>query len=140
MESIYQSEETRRALEFAAKAHEGQVRKYTGEPYITHPMAVAEMLLEHGIEFGAMHIAALLHDTVEDTDVTHEDILRELVSMFTNLLSDSPSWIFRVSVVQSVRRLKHFDWEVLRLLITTGFTSRILIRSRRSSVLIFYIT
>lgn len=77
MESIYQSEETRRALEFAAKAHEGQVRKYTSEPYITHPMAVAEMLLEHGVESEAMHIAALLHDTVEDTDVTHEDILHE---------------------------------------------------------------
>jgi (p)ppGpp synthase/HD superfamily hydrolase len=65
-----------RAIEFATIAHEGQVRKYTGEPYITHPIAVAKIVatVPHTTE---MLVAAILHDTVEDTDVTLEDIERE---------------------------------------------------------------
>ncbi|MEY4397148.1 MAG: pyrophosphokinae [Actinomycetota bacterium] len=55
-----------KAFAIAKKAHEGQFRK-SGEPYITHPLAVAEILVELGI--GPKTIAAaLLHDTVEDTD------------------------------------------------------------------------
>ncbi|MEY4476774.1 MAG: hypothetical protein RJA31_278 [Actinomycetota bacterium] len=55
-----------KAFAIAKKAHEGQLRK-SGEPYITHPLAVAEILVDLGI--GAKTIAAaLLHDTVEDTD------------------------------------------------------------------------
>lgn len=61
------------ALEFAKKAHFFQKRKYTNEPYITHPIAVAEIVrsVPHSQE---MVIAAILHDTVEDTDVTLDDI------------------------------------------------------------------
>jgi (p)ppGpp synthase/HD superfamily hydrolase len=60
-----------RAIAFATGAHAGQVRKYTGEPYITHPIAVAKIVatVEHT---EAMLIAAILHDTVEDTPVTIE--------------------------------------------------------------------
>ena len=64
-----------KAYEFGARAHEGQTRK-TGEPYITHPVAVAH-------ELGRMHldaeaiIAALLHDVVEDTDITLDDLTEE---------------------------------------------------------------
>jgi GTP pyrophosphokinase len=55
-----------RAYQTAKRAHEGQLRR-SGEPYITHPVAVAQILAELGI--GAKTIqAALLHDTVEDTD------------------------------------------------------------------------
>jgi GTP pyrophosphokinase len=55
-----------KAYLMAKRAHEGQLRK-SGEPYITHPLAVAEILADLGI--GAKTIAAaLLHDTVEDTD------------------------------------------------------------------------
>lgn len=61
------------AIEFATKAHEGQVRKYTGEPYIEHPKAVAEIVKGHGGD-AAMISAALLHDVVEDCDVTVDDI------------------------------------------------------------------
>jgi GTP pyrophosphokinase len=64
-----------RAYQVAKKAHEGQVRK-SGEPYITHPLAVAEILVELGI--GAKTIAAaLLHDTVEDTDYTLDAVRRD---------------------------------------------------------------
>jgi GTP pyrophosphokinase len=64
-----------RAYQVAKKAHEGQLRK-SGEPYITHPLAVAEILVDLGI--GAKTIAAaLLHDTVEDTEYTLEAVTRD---------------------------------------------------------------
>ena len=59
-----------RAYEVAQKAHEGQKRK-SGEPYITHPVAVATILGELGMTPQTL-AAALLHDTVEDTDYTLE--------------------------------------------------------------------
>ena len=55
-----------RAYQVAKKAHEGQKRR-SGEPYITHPLAVAEILSGFGLGPNAI-AAALLHDTVEDTD------------------------------------------------------------------------
>ncbi len=58
-------DEVERAFAVAVKAHEGQLRK-SGDPYITHPVAVAEILAELGLN-PATIIAALLHDTVEDT-------------------------------------------------------------------------
>lgn len=67
-----------RAHAFAADAHGsiGQVRKYTGEPYIKHPVEVMTIVrsVDHTEE---MLAAALLHDTIEDTPVTREDVERE---------------------------------------------------------------
>jgi (p)ppGpp synthase/HD superfamily hydrolase len=60
-------------LQFAIKAHEGQVRKYTGEDYIVHPIAVADMVKRHGGSED-QQCAALLHDVVEDTPYTLADI------------------------------------------------------------------
>jgi GTP diphosphokinase / guanosine-3',5'-bis(diphosphate) 3'-diphosphatase len=62
----------RRAYEVAAEAHAGQVRK-TGDPYITHPLAVAHMLAGYGLDEPTL-AAALLHDTVEDTNLTLNDL------------------------------------------------------------------
>ena len=60
------------AYEFAKQAHRGQTRK-SGEPFIRHPLAVAEILV--GLEMDAITIiAAILHDVVEDTDVTLDEI------------------------------------------------------------------
>lgn len=64
-----------RAYTVAAKAHDGQTRK-SGEPYLTHLTAIAGMLAEMGM--GPRTVAAgLLHDTIEDTPVTAEDIKKE---------------------------------------------------------------
>ncbi len=64
-----------KAYEFAAKAHEGHTR-YSGEPYMAHVASVAYHLAQIGM--GPRTIAAgLLHDTIEDTEVTAEDIKRE---------------------------------------------------------------
>jgi len=61
-----------RAYKFAEKAHEGQ-KRLSGEPYITHCLAVADILVDLKVP-PEMIAAALLHDTVEDTDVTLEEI------------------------------------------------------------------
>ncbi len=61
-----------RAYEFGAAAHEGQTRK-TGEPYITHPIAVAQELASMRLDAQAI-AAAILHDVVEDTDASLEEI------------------------------------------------------------------
>ena len=63
------------AVEVAKEAHEGQFRK-TGEPYIVHPLAVKKILEEWGMDEDTI-IAGILHDTVEDTDLTLDDIKRE---------------------------------------------------------------
>ncbi|MEY4708963.1 MAG: hypothetical protein RLZZ47_819 [Bacteroidota bacterium] len=63
----------RDAFDMAARAHEGTVRK-SGEPYIFHPLAVAEIAVtELGLGVTSV-VCALLHDVVEDTDITLEDI------------------------------------------------------------------
>ncbi len=64
--------QVRGALEFAYVAHEGQKRK-SGEPYIVHPVAVAQILAELGLDAETL-MAGLLHDTVEDTQVRPEEI------------------------------------------------------------------
>ena len=62
----------KRAYFFAEQAHYGQVRR-SGEPYVTHPLAVASVLAEMHMDHQSL-MAALLHDTIEDTGVTKEDI------------------------------------------------------------------
>ena len=62
-----------KAFNFARQAHKG-VRRLSGEPYIMHPIAVAQIACEE-VGLGSVSIcAALLHDVVEDTDYTTEDI------------------------------------------------------------------
>ncbi len=60
------------AFQFASKAHEGQFRS-SGQPYIMHPLAVAKILLELGMDTDTV-CAALLHDVVEDTEATTDDL------------------------------------------------------------------
>lgn len=66
------SDKLHSAVMFAAGAHMGvgQIRKYTGEPYIVHPLEVANILYEYFPEDEALQIAAILHDVIEDTKVT----------------------------------------------------------------------
>lgn len=65
----------RKAFLFAKKAHETQ-RRATGEPYIIHPLATAEILIELEVDCDTL-VAALLHDTVEDTGITFEELTEE---------------------------------------------------------------
>jgi GTP pyrophosphokinase len=61
-----------KAYDVAARWHNGQYRK-SGDPYITHPLAVASLLAELGMDTTTL-VAALLHDTIEDTDYTLEEM------------------------------------------------------------------
>lgn len=83
------------ALNFAQVAHKNQKRKYTNEPYVTHCISVANLVSEYD---SSEHVvqAALLHDTVEDTDVTNDRIklifgerVAELVKELTDVSKPS---------------------------------------------------
>ena len=102
------------ALMFAAQAHSGQTRKNSVIPYIVHPMEVCSIAATITDDEDIL-IATLLHDTVEDTPVTSEDIRREFGERVAELvageteveLDDVPrevSWRFRKE--DSLRQLK----------------------------------
>src|SRR5580692_5101502 len=75
----------RRAFEMAAEAHKTMRRK-SGEPYILHPLAVAMISVEE-IGLGVRStICSLIHDTVEDTDITLDDVQREFGSEITKIV------------------------------------------------------
>ncbi|MFR6394197.1 MAG: HD domain-containing protein [Oscillospiraceae bacterium] len=65
----------RSAFLYAEEHHRGQNRK-DGSPFVTHPLAVAQIVAEELHLDSESIAAALLHDTIEDTDATHEDIAR----------------------------------------------------------------
>tara|TARA_E500000178_G_C16809980_1_gene656471 strand:+ start:63 stop:557 length:495 start_codon:yes stop_codon:yes gene_type:complete len=79
-------------LKFATKAHGNQKRKYTGEPYIVHPIAVSEIVqtVPHTDEMVA---AALLHDVVEDTPVT----IQEIETKFGSKVAELVGWLTDIS-------------------------------------------
>lgn len=74
-----------RAMNFSWNAHRGQVRKYTGEPYFYHTQQVAYIVNDVGGSVEAI-CAAYLHDTIEDTETTYEDILKEFGESIANLV------------------------------------------------------
>jgi len=74
-----------KAIITATKAHDKQYRKKTKIPYIIHPYAVGMILMKHGCTDEVV-AAGLLHDTVEDTDLTLEDIEREFGSIVAEIV------------------------------------------------------
>ena len=74
----------RTAFEYADKCHEGQKRK-SGEPYIIHPLAVAQIVADQKLDSESI-IAALLHDVIEDTEATHEDVAKLFSPTIANLV------------------------------------------------------
>ena len=75
----------RSAFEFADKAHEGQLRK-DNSPFVTHPLAVAQIVAEELHLDSESIAAALLHDTIEDTAATHEQIAELFSPTIANLV------------------------------------------------------
>lgn len=64
-----------KAIEFAHDCHRGQYRKGSGIPYITHPIEVMKRLSEWGCEDESVLCAAVLHDVIEDCDVTKNELI-----------------------------------------------------------------
>ncbi len=73
-----------RAVDYARKKHEPQKRK-DGSPYIIHPLAVAEIIAEIGLDTDSI-IAALLHDCIEDTDSNYDEITEKFGSTVADLV------------------------------------------------------
>ena len=97
-----------KALEFATKAHGDQVRKYSGDPYIVHPVAVSEIVktVKHTPE---MLAATLLHDVVEDTPVTIDEIKAEFGDVIANLVY----WLTDVSKPEDGNRAARKEKDAL---------------------------
>jgi GTP pyrophosphokinase len=97
----------RKAYFWAEKYHEGQLRK-GGDPYITHPVAVATILAE--LHAGPVTLsAALLHDTVEDTELTFDDITKEFskeVSTLVDGVTKLSKLQFKTNVSQAENQQK----------------------------------
>jgi GTP diphosphokinase / guanosine-3',5'-bis(diphosphate) 3'-diphosphatase len=103
----------RTAFEMAAEAHKTMRRK-SGEPYILHPIAVARICVEE-IGLGVRStICALMHDTVEDTDITLEDVQREFGSEVTKIV-DGLTKISTVMDTNSTQQAENFKKILLTL-------------------------
>ena len=103
----------RTAFEMAAKAHETMRRK-SGEPYILHPISVAKICVEE-IGLGIRStICALLHDTVEDTDITLDDIQRDFGPEVTKIV-DGLTKISSVMDTNSTQQAENFKKILLTL-------------------------
>ena len=82
-------------MSFATKKHEPQTRKFNGEPYVNHCIRVAKTVRKYHLDNVAMEdlvVVALLHDTLEDTDTTYEELAElfgaEVADMVRNLTND----------------------------------------------------
>lgn len=96
---------------FATQAHKGQVRKYTGDEYIVHPIAVAKIANDAMGDLSSPEvvIAALLHDTVEDTPVTIDQIqmlFGDKVAKYVWFLTDADNFIGNRKTRKAITRAR----------------------------------
>ena len=79
-----------KAVDFAAAKHRNQRRKDAeASPYINHPIALARVLrVEAGIEDASVLCAAMLHDTIEDTESTREELEKEFGNVIANIVAE----------------------------------------------------
>lgn len=89
------------AREFAEKAHKGQKRSFSDEPYVNHPYSVAKILYDMGASTDLV-IAAILHDTLEDTPVTMFELEAEFGAMITSLVW----WVSEPSKIEESKHRK----------------------------------
>lgn len=81
----------KKALDYATEKHLGQSRKFSGEPYIVHPMAVAELANKYDGYNEDKICAALLHDVVEDCNVSVAEIAKEFNSHIAGIVKELTS-------------------------------------------------
>ena len=93
---LQQINEVRRAYFYAEQAHDGQRRK-SGEPYVTHPLAVSSILATMHMDHQSL-MAAMLHDVIEDTEISYEAI----EAQFGTSVAD---------IFDGVSKLTHLEFE-----------------------------
>jgi GTP pyrophosphokinase len=118
--------ELEHAIDYATKAHNGQSRR-SGEPYIIHPLAVADTLIEWGMDIDTV-LAGILHDTVEDTEAT----LYDIESLFGGDVAFLVDGVTKVSKARSgMKNLEHYlpqtTDNLSKLLIAVGQDVRVII-------------
>lgn len=86
-------QKSQKALDFATKWHENQKRKVSEKPYIVHPISVVEQLKLWGVDKFWVHSVAYLHDLLEDTSVSPDEIKRK----------------FGPKILKSIQQLSHTD-------------------------------
>lgn len=118
--------ELEHAIDVATAAHKGQKRK-SGEPYIVHPLAVTDLLIEWGMDIDTL-LAGVLHDTVEDTDMT----LEKLESLFGKDVAILVDGVTKISQARSgmqdlAEYLPQTKDNLSKLLIAVGQDVRVII-------------
>lgn len=90
-----------KAAKIALKAHDGQVRKHDGSPYIVHPFMVALKVARHGFDETVI-AAALVHDVLEDSDISEKELRGTLGDKI-------------VDIVKTVTYPENLEWKEKRL-------------------------
>jgi (p)ppGpp synthase/HD superfamily hydrolase len=90
-----------KALQFATEKHEGQVRKVSGEKYITHPIFVAELCRKYKTSknLDSLIVSCLLHDVVEDCGVTIDEIRSTFGDLTANIVDELTTDVEQVKVL-----------------------------------------
>lgn len=117
-----------KAYEYAKAFHEGQMRK-TGEPYITHPLAVADILSEYRTDPTTI-VAGLLHDCIEDTAATFDDIKKrfgEEVAVLTEGVTKLGQYKFKGSQNEEAEKQKAQAQNYQKMLLAMAKDIRVII-------------
>ena len=110
-----------RAYIYSAKQHEGQLRK-SGEPYMVHPICVAKIIAEMGLDEASI-CAALLHDTIEDTNTTVE----EIQTLFGQDIAEIVDGVTKLSGVNFSKREERQAESFRKLLVAMTKDMRVLL-------------
>ncbi len=123
-----QREGVESALDYAIGAHEGQKRR-SGDPYVTHPIAVAEIIAAWGLDHEAI-MAALLHDVVEDTPITVTD----LAARFGENVAQLVDGVTKLAAIEAMAgavgdsaRLESTNENLRKLLLATAKDFRVIL-------------
>ena len=112
----------RSAFHFAEEHHRGQNRK-DGSPFVTHPLAVAQIVAEELHLDSESIAAALLHDTVEDTSATHEDIAR----CFSPTIADIVEGVSKLTRVQAASKAEEQMENLRKMLLAMSKDIRVIL-------------
>ena len=110
-----------KAYNFAYEAHKDQ-RRESGEPYVLHPVEVATILAEMGMDTGTV-TAGLLHDVIEDTSYTHED----LEKMFSKEVADLVEGVTKLDKIESKTKEEEQADNVRKMLLAMADDMRVIL-------------
>ncbi len=110
-----------KAYEFAAKAHKNQKRK-SGDPYVNHPLAVANILSDLRLD-SATIVTGLLHDTIEDTKATYGIVLKE----FGKEVADLVDGVTKISALENKAKQNSMAENFRKLILATSKDIRVLL-------------